>query len=54
MRELVTRKMTKVLSECLILRCGNDDLDVVTIAMLVNVFFHENVQEFCITSVSIS
>ena len=40
MRELVTSKMPKVLSEGGILRCGNDGLDLVTIAMLVNVFFH--------------
>ena len=41
MRELVTSKMTKVLSECLILRSCNNGLDLVSIAMLENVFFHD-------------
>ena len=44
MRELVTSKMTKVLSECIILRPCNNGLNVITIAMLENVFFHWNVQ----------
>ena len=41
MRELVTSKMTKVLSECLILRCGNDGLNVIRIAMLKDKLFHD-------------
>jgi hypothetical protein len=41
MGESVSSKITKVLSECLILRCGNDGLDVISIAVLVNIFLHQ-------------
>lgn len=40
MRELVTSKITKVLSECFILRSCNNDLGLLRDAVLVNVFLH--------------
>ena len=39
MRELVTSKITKVLSECFILRCGKYGFDVVAIAILPDELF---------------
>jgi hypothetical protein len=41
MSELVTSKITKVLSHCLILRPCNNGLDVIGIAVLEDVFFHD-------------
>ena len=41
MRELVTSKMTKVLSHCLILRPCNNRLNVIRIAVLEDILFHE-------------
>ena len=46
MRELVTSKMTKVLSHCFILRPCKYRLNVIRIAMLKDILFHEISVEF--------
>ena len=40
LNEFVTSKITKVLSSCFILRPCNNGLDLLSIAVLENVFFH--------------
>jgi hypothetical protein len=49
MKELVTSKITKVLSLCFILRPYNDGLNVVSVAVLEDVFFHWISVQFDVT-----
>lgn len=46
MRELVTSKIVEVLSQCFILRPCNDGLDLIRIAVLEDILFHQISDQF--------